>query len=121
MDGNDFHYSRNLTPIDIIRLATAVKIDITAYEDLEASATSCFGLAHYKYNLADDKIEFMSVSLAEEKEDEKEWTDRYRAQSCFNKIYNSYVKAKKTELSLTDLNEFAKKFKDECLKKDPML
>jgi hypothetical protein len=117
MDGNDFHYSRNLTPIDIIRLATEVKIDVAAYEDLEASAISCFGLAHYKYNFADDKIELMSVSLAEEKEDEKEWTDRYQAQSCFNKIYNSYVKAKKTELSLKDLNEFAKKFRDECLKK----
>jgi len=117
MDGNDFHYSRNLTPIDIIRLATEVKIDVTAYEDLEASAISCFGLAHYKYNLADDKNELMSVSLDEGKEDEKEWTDRYPAQSCFNKIYNSYVKAKKTELSLKDLNEFAKKFSDECLKK----
>jgi len=115
--GYDFYYSRNLTPVDILRLAAEVKIDVTAYEDLEASALSCFGLVHYKYNLVDDKEEFLSVTLAEEKEDEEEWTDRYRAQSCFNKIYNSYIKAKKTELSLKDLNEFAEKFRDECLKK----
>lgn len=115
--GDDFYYSRNLTPIDIIRLATEVKIDGAAYEDLEASAISCFGLAHYKYNLAEDKEELIAVSLGEQKEDEKGWTDKYQAQSCFNKIYNSYIKAKKTELSLTDLNEFAKKFKDECLMK----
>jgi len=117
MVGNDFYYSRNLTPIDIIRLATETKIDLTAYEDLEASAISCFGLADYKYNLADDKNELMSVSLDGEKRDEEGWTERYQAQSCFTKIYNSYLKAKKTELSLKDLNEFAKKFSDECLKK----
>jgi hypothetical protein len=117
MIGNDFYYSRNLTPIDIIRLATETKIDLTAYEDLEASARSCFGVAHYKYDLVDDKNELLTINLDEEKQDEEGWTDRYQAQSCFNKIYNSYLKAKKTQLSLKDLNEFAKKFRDECLKK----
>ena len=115
--GAVFYYSRNLTPIDIIRLATEVKIDLTAYEDLEASAISCFGVAHYKYDMVDDKNKLLAISLDEEKQDEEGWTDRYQAQSCFNKIYNSYIKAKKTELSLKDLNEFVKKFKDQCLLK----
>lgn len=117
MIGKDFYYSRNLTPIDIIRLTTEVKVDLTAYEDLEASARSCFGVAHYKYGLADDRNELLSISLDGEKRDEKGWTERYQAQSCFNKIYNSYVKAQKTQLSLKDLYEFVKKFRDECLKK----
>jgi hypothetical protein len=117
--GAVFYYWRNLTPVDIIRLATEIKIDLTAYEDLEASAISCFGVADYKYDLADDKNELLSISLDGEKRDEEGWTERYQAQSCFNKIYNSYLKAKKAQLSLKDLDEFVKKFKDECLKSSP--
>ena len=48
--------------------------------------------------------------------DEKGRTERFRYQSCFNRIYNAYLAEGKTALTPKDVDEFAARFRDECVK-----
>jgi len=117
MDGENFLYSRELTPLDLLGLALDVRLDLNAHEDLEATSESCYAAANYVYSLTRDREDLISVRLYDEPAvDEKGKTDRLRYQSCFNRIYNAYIAAGKTALTPKDVDEFAMKFRDECLK-----
>ncbi len=118
MEGEDFFYSRELTPIDLLGLALLDKpLDLNPHEDLEATTESCFAAANYVYSLTQDREDLVSVRLYDEPAvDEKGQTDRFRYQSCFNRIYNAYLAEGKTALSPKDVDEFAARFRDECLK-----
>jgi hypothetical protein len=118
MDGDEFFYSRELTPIDLLDLAILDRrLELNPHEDLEATATSCFAAANYVYSLTQDREDLISVRLYDEPAvDEKGRTDRFRYQSCFNRVYNAYLAAGRTALSPKDVDEFAARFRDECLK-----
>jgi len=117
MDGENFLYSRELTPIDLLDLALDVRLGLNAHEDLEATSESCFAAANYVYSLTQDREDLVSVRLYDEPvTDEKGRTDRLRYQSCFNRIFNAYLAEGKTALSPKDVDEFAKRFRDECVK-----
>ena len=117
MDGENFLYSRELTPIDLLDLALDVRLGLNAHEDLEATSESCFAAANYVYSLTQDREDLVSVRLYDEPvKDEKGRTDRLRYQSCFNRIFNAYLAEGKTALSPKDVDEFAKRFRDECVK-----
>jgi hypothetical protein len=116
LEGSDLYYFRDTTPIGIIGEADE-KLDLVAYEDLENSAASCVAQVKYRYSLVDRSHELISVTLAGKLSDQEDWTDRYTYQSCFNKVFNTYVDAGKTELSRVELNEFIREFKKECLNK----
>ena len=117
MEGEDFFYSRDLTPIDLLDLAVLdAPFALTPHEDLEATSESCFAAANFVYNLTQDREDLISVRLYDEPAvDEKGKTDRLRYQSCFNRIYNAYLAEGKTLLTPKDVDEFAKRFRDECI------
>jgi hypothetical protein len=118
MDGDNFFYSRELTPQALLGLALLDKpLEIVPNQDLEATTDSCFAAANYVYSLTQDRADLISVRLYDEPAaDEKGRTDRYRYQACFNRIYNAYLAEGKTALSPKDVDEFAARFRDECLK-----
>ena len=85
--------------------------------DLEATSESCFASANYFYSLTEDRENFVSVRLYDEPvQDEKGRTERYRYQSCFNRIFNDYLARGKTALTPKEVDEFAARFRDECVK-----
>ena len=117
MDGENFLYSRELTPLDLLGLSLDVKLNLNAHEDLEATSESCYAAANYVYNLSQDREDLVSVRLYDEpKTDEKGLTDKLRYQSCFNRVFNSYLAEGKTALSPKEVDEFARRFRDECVK-----
>ncbi len=117
MEGDEFFYSRELTPVDLLDLAILDRrLEINPNDDLEDTATSCFAAANYVYSLIQDREDLVSVRLYDEPiVDEKGRTDRYRYQSCFNRIANAYIAEGRTALSPKDVDEFAARFRDECL------
>jgi hypothetical protein len=118
MEGDEFFYSRELTPAALLGLAMLdTPLELNPHEDLEATTESCFAAANYVYSLTQDRADLISVRLYDEPAvDEKGRTERFRYQSCFNRIYNSYLAEGRTALSPKDVDEFATRFRDECLK-----
>ena len=117
IDKDNFLYSRDLTPVDLLGLATGVPLSLTPNEDLETTSESCSALANYVYDLTQDREDLLSVRLYDEPEkDEKGRTERYRYQSCFNRIFNDYLARGKTALTPKEVDEFAARFRDECVK-----
>jgi len=117
MDGENFLYSRELTPLDLLDLSLDVRLSLNAHEDLEATSESCYAAANYVYSLTQDREDLVSVRLYDEpKTDEKGLTDKLRYQSCFNRVFNSYLAEGKTALAPKEVDEFARRFRDECVK-----
>ncbi len=117
MDGENFLYSRELTPLDLLNLSLDLRLDLNAHEDLEATSESCYAAANYVYSLTQDREDLVSVRLYDEpKTDEKGLTDKLRYQSCFNRIFNAYLAEGKTALAPKEVDEFARRFRDECVK-----
>jgi hypothetical protein len=117
MENDNFLYSRELTPTDLLGLSVGVGLDLKANEDLEATSESCFASANYVYSLTQDREDLVSVRLYDEPvQDEKGRTEKYRYQSCFNRIFNDYVARGKTALTPKEVDELAVRFRDECVK-----
>jgi len=117
LENETFFYSRELTPVDLLGLAAGVPLELVANEDLEATNESCFAQANCAYSLAEDREDLLSVRLYEESaRDEKGRTERYRLQPCFNRIFNDYVAKGRIALTPKEVDEFAARFRDECLK-----
>jgi hypothetical protein len=117
MENDTFIYARELTPIDLLGLAVGVPLALTAGEDLESMSDSCAAAANYSYSLTEDRETLLSVRLYDEPlQDEKGRTERYRYQSCFNRIFNEYLSRGKTALLPKEIDEFAARFRDECVK-----
>ncbi|MCX6569078.1 MAG: hypothetical protein NT147_08540 [Candidatus Aminicenantes bacterium] len=120
MDGENFLYSRELTPLDLLDLSFDVRLNLNAHEDLEATNESCFAAANYVYSIAQDRENLVSVRLYDEpKTDEKGLTDKLRYQSCFNRVFNAYLAEGKTALTPKEVEEFARRFRDECVTPAP--
>ena len=120
MDGDNFLYSRELTPGGFLDLALDVKLDLNPHQDLEATVESCYAAANFVYSLTQDREDLVSVRLYDEpKTDEKGRTEQFRYQSCFNRIFNSYLAEGKTALAPKEVDEFARRFRDECVKPVP--
>ena len=116
MEDDNFIYTRELTPIDLLGLSLETSLDLTANQDLEATSESCFASANFSYSLSQDVETLLSVRLYDEPvQDEKGKTEGYRYQSCFNRIYNDYVSRGKTALTPKEVEEFAARFKAECI------
>ena len=116
MDGENFLYSRELTPLDLLDLSLDVRLSLNAHEDLEATNESCYAAANYVYSLTQDRENLVSVRLYDEpKADEKGLTDRLRYQSCFNRVFNAYLAEGKKALAPKEVDEFARRFRDECI------
>lgn len=116
MEEDKFFYSRDLTPVDLLGLALETRLDLTANQDLETTSQSCFATANYVYSVTEDREDLISVRLYDEPvQDEKGHTEKFRFQSCFNRVFNDYLTKGKTTLLAKDVEEFAARFKAECL------
>jgi hypothetical protein len=104
-------FDQALTPYDLIALANP-KTKLDAYKDLEASATSCVAVSHM---VGDDK-HWTGVTLTEDAlTDEQGWTSQYRYQSCFNKLYTSWVKQDRDDMDRGGVMAFANAFVSRCV------
>jgi len=101
-------YGQNMTPIDFLTLAEDNPSDVQPYEDLEASASSCFGVARF----ADDR--FTGITLAEMPQTH-EGGITYKYQDCFNKLFIATLASGKKELSISELREFTGDFNTNCV------
>ena len=118
IDDDNFLYARDLAPLGLLDLSIGVPLDLNAHEDLEATSESCFASANFVYNLTQDREDLVSVRLYDEPvKDEKGLTERYRYQSCFNRIFNDYLARAKTALTPEEVDEFAARFREECVLK----
>ena len=87
-------------------------MDLQPYEDLEASAASCFGVARFE----DEK--FVGVSLLPLPPEETTAAPAYKYQQCFNQLYRGLLEKGKKELSVKELKEFTAEFNEVCLHND---
>ena len=102
------HYGQNMTPIDFLQIADDNPHELEPYEDLEASATSCFGVARFE----DEK--FVGVTLIEIPKSQGAGTT-YKYQECFDKLYKGMLAGGKKELSVSELKEFTGQFNAVCV------
>jgi len=112
--GTVLSYAVQVTPFDMLQLTQAGKgLGLTAYEDLESSASSCFARARYRYDLPTGKESLVAVELNDAAAvDSAGWTEQYRHQSCFNRRYNHHLGQR---LSPRQLSDFVEAFRQECL------
>lgn len=103
------YYGQNMTPIDFLQLADDNPHDLQPYDDLEASAASCFGVARFE----DEK--FVGVTLGQLPQAQK-GDATYKYQDCFNTLYRGLLEKGKKELSVVELKEFTGQFNEVCLK-----
>ena len=66
IEGDDFLYARDISPIGLLDLALGVPLDLTANEDLEVTNESCVASANFVYNLTQDREDLVSVRLYDE-------------------------------------------------------
>lgn len=124
MSGAMVHWSVYLTPFDLIDLG-GIK-SLAAYKDLEASAASCAATQNWEYDFDTDKTRFVSVMLEPSAamgsksgliQDQSGWTENYTYQHCFNGIYDGFITRRRTDLSPSELIQFAQDFARVCLTK----
>lgn len=117
LEEDSFMYSRELTPSRLLDLAVGVPLAIDPHVDLEGTGESCYAAANYVYSLSQDREDLVSVRLYDEPvQDEKGRTERFRYQSCFNRVFNDYLAQGKTALLPREVDEFAARFRDECVR-----
>lgn len=104
-------YGFYLTPADFPTLATGNDQGLVAYEDLEASASSCFGIARYR----EGKLTEVELLPEAVKASDPEWTARYGLQKCFNLKLKEQA-TKKALLSPDELKVFVQEFLESCKK-----
>ncbi len=107
--GGKLAYTVNLTPPDILDL-TLLADQMIPYEDLEASASSCFATAAYEDGrFVDLKLDATAL------QDRLGWTGNYKYQACFNSMARSYVEMHQAVLETRRLTRFGEEFKATCL------
>jgi hypothetical protein len=111
-------YGKYVTPFNILSLGVpnALAGKIGAYRGLEDSAGSCFAVENHTYDIVTGQDLFKNIDLGTNIiEDQKDWTENIKYQSCFNKLYNSYIESKKNVLNETQIKEFDALFIKQCV------
>ena len=110
---NHLTFSVNLTAYDFIALSKKSSPTIKAYDDLAACAVCCVAKAFYEVN-SNAQIQLKYIDLGSIKTEEM--SQQGTRQSCFNKLFASYITLSKTKLKKNILDEFAIKFDQMCMK-----
>ncbi len=109
MNNDVLEYTQNVTPYDFLAIAGDNPHKLTAYNDLEASASSCFGSAHFVGGKLAD------ITLTSDGQDAEGWTEKMPYQPCFNKLYRDTVQQGKNKLSKEELLNFTHSFNATCV------
>lgn len=116
LEEDNFFYTRELTPVDLLALSPVAPTDLAANQDLEATAESCYASANFVYSLAQDVETLSSIRIYDEPiPEDKARIARFRYQACFDRIINDYIRRGQTVLTPKDLDDLAARFKSECL------
>ena len=106
-------FDQAITPYDLVELAQP-KAKVEAYKDLDASASSCIGVSHMT---GDDK-HWTGVSITEKDlTDQQGWTEKFRYQGCFDKLYRATFSSGRSELDRAGVAAFAHAFTERCVQK----
>ncbi len=105
-------YGFYLTPADFASVAFGDDQGLLAYEDLEASAVSCFAIQHYR----DGKMENIELEPDAFKQDQEGWTSNFALQTCMNIYLRKSVAAGKTKFTLPEFKTFMEGFLNSCKK-----
>ncbi len=105
-------YSENITPGDFPTLAWGEDKGLKPYEDFEASAMSCFGIATFE----DGKV--ARVTLNEDAVKETgDWTNQYTYQKCFNQKFKEALTAGHKTMTAAEFRQFMDGFLSSCVRK----
>jgi len=99
------------TPAAEIISLTGVQIDKSITDQLKAGYADCDGAAHYRYDLATEKMRLSSVKLNVPDPPGAAARD---PQACFDRLVRQYDKNKKTVLKPNELKEFGRVFAAMC-------
>jgi hypothetical protein len=107
-------YGQWISPFDFLQMVDDNPADLRAYDDLDASASSCYGVARYKDG------ELSGVTLMTETQedllsDTPENMQKSPYQKCFNELYSAYLTQGKKDLSIQQLKEFTGEFNRLCI------
>ncbi len=106
-------YGQWISPFDFLQIVDDNPAELRAYDDLDASAASCYGIAYYKDG------ELMSISLEKDGENAPselaETSEKSPYQTCFNELYSAYLRQGKKDLSIQQLKEFTGEFNRLCI------
>lgn len=105
-------YGFYITPADFTTLALGDDQGLVPYEDLEASASSCFGIARYE----DRRLVEVELLPDAPKAADAEWTGRYALQRCFNEFMVKKTAGGKTILKTEAFKAFVTDFMNSCKK-----
>lgn len=112
---NELHFSVNLTAYDLIALSKKPSPHLKAYEDLAACAVCCVAKAFYQVTLgAQPQLKYVNFQNLKET---SEMPEQGAYQACFNQLFTSYAAAGKSQFKQIQLDEFADKFNETCIKK----
>ena len=95
---------------EIIRL-TEAKIDSSVTDRLQSGYADCNGAAHYRYDLATEKIELVSVEPNVPDAPDAAAND---PQACYDRFVRQYNKNKQKALKPAELKEFGRAFVTMC-------
>lgn len=107
-------YSVNITPADFPVLAWGQDKGLAAYEDLEASAMSCFATATYK----DGALHSIQLD-PEAVQNPGDWSDQYTYQKCFNTEFKKAIDAGQAKMTPENFKSFMDSFSSACVGTKP--
>lgn len=110
MEGRDVGFNVD-TPADQIIALSGIPIDNSITDQLRSGYRDCDGAAHYRYDLAKEKMQLSSLKLNVPDPPASTATG---PQSCFDRLVVEYGKRKQTVLNPDALKKFGRDFAAKC-------
>ena len=102
-------YSINATPGDLPTLAWGTDKGLKPFEDLEASAMSCFATVTFE----DGSLSRVSL-VADAGKQGGDWSNQYSKQACFNKQFAQAISQGKKDMTAGEFRNFMDEFLSVC-------
>lgn len=118
--GDSIIYGVRITPFDFITLSHQNTNHLKAYDDLDACAACCMGVAVFSRTFKDinhDKLNYIDLTGVNIPVENSQDISGVKYQNCFNQVLSTFKKNTGNQLSPDDLNHFIKQFNHTCVKK----
>ena len=114
VENGELVYSVSATPGDFAQMAYGDDHGLKAYEDLEASAMSCFAEATYKAGKL-QAVAFNPDALPTDKTSE-DWAKQYKLQPCLNDQIKARLAMGQKNMTTAEFKSFMDMFMNSCAK-----
>jgi hypothetical protein len=111
IEGSDIRFDVSTTPRGIAALAGLRRGD-SAFDGLRDDYYACEGGASYRYNIASEKMQFVSLTLDPEMRPDT----TSGLQACFDRFAEEYIAESRKTFSPDDLKEFGGAFEIRCVR-----